>query len=84
MTWLNDYPEEKKDYKRALQCYLKEQDEKVLGDVIKNCYLAVEGIARKVLENTKTLVNNGDIRFTYREARTKYGLSRPRFRRAID
>ena len=57
LTWLNDYPAEKKDYQRALGCYLGNES---LADVIKNCYLAVEGIARNVLGNKKTLDNNKD------------------------
>lgn len=57
LTWLNDYPDERKDYQRALECYLKEDS---LADVIKNCYLAIEGVTRKVLGNDKTLDNNKD------------------------
>jgi len=33
---------------------------------------------------TWTITNNGRITFTYREARKKFGLTAPRFRRAID
>jgi len=55
LTWLNDYPDERKDYQRALECYLKEDS---LADVIKNCYLAIEGVTRKVLGNDKTLGSN--------------------------
>ena len=55
LTWLNDYPDERKDYRRALECYLKEDS---LADVIKNCYLAIEGVTRKVLGNDKTLDSN--------------------------
>jgi len=57
LTWLSGYPDERKDYQRALQCYLAGE---ALGDVIKNCYSAVEGVARKVLGNQKTLDNNKD------------------------
>lgn len=57
LTWLNDYPEERKDYRSALECYFGKE---CLSDVIKNCYLAVEGTARKVLGNRKTLDNNKD------------------------
>lgn len=57
LTWLSDYPDERKDYQRALQCYLAGE---ALGDVIKNCYSAVEGVARKVLGNKKTLDKNKD------------------------
>lgn len=66
LTWLNDYPNEKEDFKRALECYL---EGKSLGDVIKNCYSAIEGIARNVLNNDKTLDNNKD------ELLSKIGLS---------
>lgn len=55
LTWLNDYPDERKDYQRALGCYLRGES---LADVIKNCYLAIEGLTRKVLGNDKTLDNN--------------------------
>lgn len=55
LTWLNDYPDERKDYQRALECYMKEDS---LVDVIKNCYLAIEGVTRKVLVNAKSLDKN--------------------------
>ena len=55
LTWLNNYPDERKDYQRALECYLKEDS---LADVIKNCYLAIEGVTRKILGNDKTLGSN--------------------------
>ena len=57
LTWLNDYPNESKDYQGALQIYLAGEP---LPDVIKNCYSAVEGVVRKVLGNSKTLDNNKD------------------------
>jgi len=57
LTWLNSYPDERKDYETALQYYSKGNS---LGDVIQKCYLAVEGIARKVLGNHKTLDNYKD------------------------
>ena len=57
LTWLNDYSNERKDYKGALQIYLAGEP---LPDVIKNCYSAVEGVVRKVLGNSKTLDNNKD------------------------
>jgi hypothetical protein len=57
LTWLNDYPDERKDYQRALECY---QASESLTDVIKNCYSAVEGVTRKVLGNQKNLDNNKD------------------------
>ncbi len=55
LTWLNDYPDERKDYQKALECSLKGDS---LTDVIDNCYLAMEGVTRKVLGNDKTLDNN--------------------------
>jgi len=55
LTWLKAYPNERKDYRKALEYYL---EEKSLDDVIKNCYSAVEGVTRKVLGNDKTLDNN--------------------------
>jgi hypothetical protein len=66
LTWLKDYPNERKDYKAAIQIYLVGEP---LPDVIKNCYLSVEGIAREVLGNQKTLDNNKD------ELLTKMNLS---------
>jgi hypothetical protein len=55
LTWLIDYQDERKDYQRALECYLAGGS---LGDVIKNCYSAIEGVVRKVLGNERTLDNN--------------------------
>jgi len=55
MTWLKDYPNESQNIRTALQCYMAGDS---LTDVITNCYSAVEGIARKVLGNQKTLDNN--------------------------
>jgi len=57
LTWLNDYPNERTDYRRALECYFEGQS---FGDVIKNCYQAVEGVAREVLGNSKRLDKNKD------------------------
>jgi hypothetical protein len=57
LVWLDKYPKERKDYKRAIECYL---EGKHLGDVIKNCYLALEGVTRAILGNGKTLDNNKD------------------------
>ncbi len=57
LTWLNDYPNERKDYQRALECYLGDES---LADVIKNCYSAVEGVARVIIKNQRTLDNNKD------------------------
>ncbi|MFH1372100.1 MAG: hypothetical protein ABII09_12560 [Planctomycetota bacterium] len=57
LVWLDKYPKERKDYKRAIECFL---EGKHLGDVIKNCYLVVEGVTRTILGNDKTLDNNKD------------------------
>ena len=57
LTWLRDYASEEKDYRIALQGYVRGES---LADVIKNCYSAVEGVARTILENQKTLDNNKD------------------------
>jgi hypothetical protein len=54
LTWLNEYPNEKKDYEKALKSY----EDKSMGDVIRNCYSAIEGLARNILGNNKTLDNN--------------------------
>lgn len=55
LTWLKDYPNESKNYRTALQCYLAGNS---LADIITNCYSTVEGLAREVLGNAKTLDNN--------------------------
>ena len=55
--WLNEFPDEKKDFETALSHYIS-KDNKKLGDVVSNCYLVVEGLARKILNNKKTLDNN--------------------------
>jgi len=52
--WLDDFPNEKADYLKAAAGY----SNKKLDDVIINCYLAVEGVARNILGNKKTLDNN--------------------------
>jgi hypothetical protein len=57
LVWLKDYPNEKKDYQQALEHYLRDKSS---GDVIKNCYSAIEGLARNILGNDKTLDNNKD------------------------
>lgn len=55
LKWLEKYPNERTDYQRALECFLAKNN---FGDVIKNSYNAVEGLARNVLKNDKTLDNN--------------------------
>lgn len=54
LVWLTDYPNERADYTKALAAY----SGKRLDDVVINCYVAVEGIARAILSNTRTLENN--------------------------
>ena len=70
------------------------------GLIQSKAFLALSGIASKVLlwfmyrrqmrkvgrEGKKkwTVLNNGEIYFTYSEAQKKYKLTRPRFQRAID
>jgi hypothetical protein len=56
-TWLKDYPNERQDYRIALQNYSQGGS---LADVIKNCYSALEGVAKNVLGNRKNLDNNKD------------------------
>jgi len=57
LHWLRDYPSEKRDYRAALRNYMVGDS---LADVVKNCYSAVEGVARNILKNDKTLDNNKD------------------------
>ncbi len=54
--WLDKYPDEKKDFEKAVTCFL----EKKMDQVIINCYLTIEGLARTVLGNNKVLDNNRD------------------------
>lgn len=54
IDWLSEFPDEKKDFENALSHYMK----KNYGDVVSNCYLVIEGLARKILNNKKTLDNN--------------------------
>jgi hypothetical protein len=55
LVWLDKYPNEREDYKRALSCYAEGTH---LGDVVKNCYTALEGVSRVILGNDKILDNN--------------------------
>lgn len=57
LTWLTDYPDERKNYLTALEHYSRNQSS---PDVITNCYSAIEGVTREVLGNKKTLDNNKD------------------------
>jgi hypothetical protein len=52
--WLDDFPNEKADYLKAVTAYASKQ----LGEVIISCYVAVEGVARNILGNSRTLDNN--------------------------
>lgn len=54
LKWLTRFPTERVDYLKALRGYIEKRPD----DVIINCYLVVEGIARSVLSNKKTLDNN--------------------------
>jgi hypothetical protein len=54
LGWLVDFPNERADYLKALTGYTSKR----LDEVIINCYLAVEGIARQILGNSRTLDNN--------------------------
>lgn len=57
MTWLKEFPDEERNYRTALQCFITGE---ALTDVITNCYTAVEGVVRNVLGNNRTLDNNKD------------------------
>jgi len=54
LEWLRDFPNERADYLKALTGYANKR----LDEVIINCYVAVESMARTVLSNSKTLENN--------------------------
>lgn len=54
LSLLDKYPNEKKDLKIALDSY----NSKNLYGVVENCYIAIEGIGRQLLNNKKTLDNN--------------------------
>lgn len=53
-NWLEDFPDERADYLKAMRGYSNNK----LDEVIINCYVAVEGLARNILGNKKTLDNN--------------------------
>lgn len=55
-TLLDKFPNEKLDFKNALENHYS----KKLYGVVDNCYKVVEGVSRKLLNNTKTLDNNKD------------------------
>ncbi len=54
LSLLDKYPNEKIDLKNALENY----NSKSLYGVVENCYIAVEGIGRQLLNNKRTLDNN--------------------------
>lgn len=54
--WLDNFPDEKKDFKKALDHYIAKRYNEVVGI----CYLVIEGLARKILNNDKVLDNNKD------------------------
>lgn len=54
VTLLDNYPNEKIDLKTALENY----QAKSLFGVVENCYLCIEGICRKILNNKRTLDHN--------------------------
>lgn len=54
ISLLDKYPNEKIDFKTALDNY----QAKSLTGVVENCYLCIEGISRKILNNGRTLDNN--------------------------
>ncbi len=54
LNWLNNYPDEKKDFSNAIVKYMSKE----YGDVVGYCYSTIEGLARQVLKNSKTLDNN--------------------------
>ncbi|MFQ5861963.1 MAG: hypothetical protein ACE5IC_02475 [Candidatus Brocadiales bacterium] len=65
LDWLDDFPDEKQDFLKAIDRYSTNK----LDDVVINCYLVVEGLVRKVLQNNRTLDNNRE------ELLRKVGLS---------
>ncbi len=54
--WLGAFTDTKEDFKKALSAYFK----KDYPSTIDHCYLAIEGLARQVLNNTKVIKNNFD------------------------
>jgi hypothetical protein len=67
LEWLTDFPNEKANYLKALTAYTSKQ----MDEVVTNCYLTIEGMARSVLKNQRTLDNNRE------ELLKKLGLSQP-------
>lgn len=56
LDWLNEFPNEKKDFDNSLKAFMTKR----YNDVIADCYNCVEGIVREILENNKVLDNNKD------------------------
>jgi hypothetical protein len=54
LKWLAHFPNERADYLKALTAYTSKR----WDDVVGNCYVAVEGMARQILGNKKVLENN--------------------------
>lgn len=54
LQYLDNFPNEKKDLKNALDNYYS----KSLYGVVENCYLAIEGLARNLLDNNNSLIDN--------------------------
>lgn len=52
--WLDSFPEEKRLFSNALEEYLHGK----LDAVLYNCYLVLEGLVRKILDNDRTLDKN--------------------------
>ncbi|MCJ7497985.1 MAG: hypothetical protein MUO78_07620 [candidate division Zixibacteria bacterium] len=65
LDWLENYPNEKGNFLKAIENHTS----KKYDDVVIDCYLVIEGLARKVLKNKKTLENNRE------ELLRKIGLS---------
>ena len=65
LDWLNDFPDERNDFKKALKAHLEKRSNDAIGD----CYNCIEGVVRKILKNTKVLDNNKE------ELVTKLGFS---------
>jgi hypothetical protein len=54
LDWLNDYPDEKKDFDKILKALVKKE----YNEVVSNSYKCIESLARNILGNNKTLENN--------------------------
>lgn len=54
LDYLNDFPDEKIDFKNALKAYENNRT----GDAVGDCYNVIEGLARKLLGNSTVLDGN--------------------------